>query len=1048
MMNLNEISELLKETGVFSLLPDADLEKFVSHVELLQYPLGRAVCRGGDEIDAFYLVYAGRARVVSKQADADEVTVGTLARGQFFGLQGLMGETRHEYTVRAASDLALLRLTRQDFWKLLDQYPYLRGYFEQYATETSLLYFIERCAVFAPLSPQQVRELLGCLHEQEFAADQTIYRKGDPADAFYLVHRGSVRIVQEELHGKVMRLLKPGESFGPMGLLTGQPRATTAVAGEASSVFRLDKKDFDQLINTNPAFREMFISTMAGFEQVSGGRAAQMPGNSYTGSLVMPGSAPVKTTGPLLAPAGVQIMPDGLLQLPEAPPDLTAEKNGYYPKRSRRYPALLQLSETDCGAACLAMILRYYGKQVSINRLRDLANVSRDGATLYSVAEAAEQLGFTTRGIRASWDYLSKVETPAIAHWEGFHYIVLYKATPDHVIVADPAIGLRKLTAEEFQKGWTGYLLLFQPTPKLENVEESKTTFGRFLPLLKPYRKLLLEIFAASILLQVFGLATPIFTQVVVDKALVLKSGSLLNLMLIGMMLITIFQTGTNVIRYYLLVHTTRRIDLQMMVDFYRHVLSLPLRYFEERKVGDIIKRFNENARIRNFLTSRATGVILDSLVLVVYLVLMAFYNLKLTFIALLFMPAYVVLSLVMTPKLVRQQREAFEKEAQADSQMVESITGIGTVKATAAERRVRWKLEGVMVQALNVQFRNAILNITTLSVSNVLQTLNSLVLFWFGAQLVIEGQLSIGQLVAFNLLVGNVTRPILSVFELWNEFQGINVALERLNEVFDTKPEEDPSNPNLTHLPAARGHIRFESVTFRYPTRGDRNALQNVTLEILPGQTVALVGRSGAGKSTFASLLLRMHQPNEGRILIDGYDLTQLSISSLRSQIGVVPQEVFLFSGTIRENIAFGDPDARLEEVVGAAMLAGAHEFISELPLGYETIIGERGQSLSGGQKQRIAIARALFTKPRILIFDEATSALDTESERAIQQNLDSILKNRTTLIIAHRLSTVRNADLIIVMDRGTVLETGTHDELMEQKGMYYYLNSQQLEG
>jgi len=296
-------------------------------------------------------------------------------------------------------------------------------------------------------------------------------------------------------------------------------------------------------------------------------------------------------------------------------------------------------------------------------------------------------------------------------------------------------------------------------------------------------------------------------------------------------------------------------------------------------------------------------------------------------------------------------------------------------------------------------------------------------------------------------VLTGSVTRPLLSVIELWNEFQHVNIALERLNEVFDAKPEEDDTQPSFIHMPPMRGHVRFENVTFRYPTRPDKNALQNIQLEIAPGQTVALVGRSGAGKSTFASLLLRLHEPNEGRIFIDGMDLRQVSISSLRSQIGVVPQEVFLCSGTIRENIAFGDPDARLQEVVGAAMLAGAHEFISELPLGYETKIGERGQSLSGGQKQRIAIARALFKKPRILIFDEATSALDTESERAIQQNLNHILKARTTIIIAHRLSTVRQADLIVVLDRGAVLEAGTHYSLMEQKGMYYYLNSQQLE-
>jgi ATP-binding cassette, subfamily B, bacterial HlyB/CyaB len=548
-------------------------------------------------------------------------------------------------------------------------------------------------------------------------------------------------------------------------------------------------------------------------------------------------------------------------------------------------------------------------------------------------------------------------------------------------------------------------------------------------------------------MLQFFGLALPIFTQVIVDNVVVHKNTSMLNMLLVGMLLIGIFQTATTALRYYLLVHTTRRIDMQMVVDFYRHVLSLPMRYFEERKVGDILKRFNENARIRDFLTGRVMGVALDCLMIFVYLALMFYYNVKLTIAAIIFIPAYVSLTLIATPIFKRQYREAFEKAAEADSQIVESISGVGAIKATASERSICWKLQGLIVKCLNVQFRSALSGMATISIGNMLQTLNTIILFWYGARLVMVGELSIGQLVAFNVLVTSVTRPILSVVDLWREFQEVSIGFERLNDVFDAKPE-DVNDQTRMRLPRISGRIRFENVTFRYPTRPDKNALQNVDLEIQAGQTVALVGRSGAGKTTFANMLLRLHEPNEGRILIDGHDLRHVSISSLRSQVGVVPQDIFLFSGTIRENIAFGYLDAPLEQVVGAAMLAGAHDFISELPLGYETKIGERGQSLSGGQKQRVAIARALFRKPRILIFDEATSALDTESEGAIQKNLNQILKDRTTLIIAHRLSTVRNADVIVVMDRGAVREIGNHYSLMEQKGIYYYLNSQQLEG
>jgi ATP-binding cassette subfamily B protein len=432
---------------------------------------------------------------------------------------------------------------------------------------------------------------------------------------------------------------------------------------------------------------------------------------------------------------------------------------------------------------------------------------------------------------------------------------------------------------------------------------------------------------------------------------------------------------------------------------------------------------------------------------IVVYLGLMLYYNAKLALVALAFMPGYAALTLIMTPIMKRQHREAFERSAEAESHMIESVTAVGTVKALASERRVRWQWEGLMVRALNVEFRTALSSVTASSVGNILQTLNTTVLLWYGAHLVIDGELSTGQLMAFSALVGNVTRPILSLIDLWHEFQEVGVALERLNDVFDSKPEEDLTHQALIQLPPLRGHIKFENVTFRYPGRGERNALANINLEVRPGQTVALVGRSGAGKTTFANLLLRLHQPSEGRILLDGYDLRQLSLASLRAQIGVVPQDVFLFSGTIRDNIAFGHTDAPLAEVVGAAMLAGAHEFVSQLPLGYETKIGERGQSLSGGQRQRLAIARALFRQPRMLVFDEATSALDSESERAIQQNFEGVLKERTTLVIAHRLSTVRSADLIVVLDQGAIVELGTHESLMEQGGLYYYLCRQQLE-
>ncbi len=771
---------------------------------------------------------------------------------------------------------------------------------------------------------------------------------------------------------------------------------------------------------------------------------------AQTAQAFAPNAAPATQSDTQPAPGFAPPLPSSGPDFPVAPdnaPDTIGNRKSN--RKNRKCPALLQVSETDCGAACLAMLLRYYGKHVSINRLRALANVGVDGATLRSVAQAAQTLGFQTRAVKTGYEQLLQgggSELPAIVHWQGFHFIVLYEVRPGGVVVADPAIGLRRLSREEFVKGWTGYTLFCAPTAKIQSVAESTPTLRQYLPLLAPFRRILVDILLASLLLQLFGLATPIFTQYVVDKVLVHQNASMLNVLLVGMLLVAGFQALAVALRQYLMVHTARRLHLQMVVAFYQHMLRLPMRFFEDRRVGDMLKRFNENARIREILTGRAIAVIVDCMMIVVYLALMVFYNLKLSILAAAFVPLYGLLLLVASPILRRQQREAFEKAAEAEALMVETVQGIGTVKATNAEGPFRWQWQSLMVRSLNVQFRNALSNMNIFAAASVIQTLNTVLLLWYGARLVIAGELTVGQLVAFNVLAATITRPILNLIDLWNDFQEFGVALERLNDIFDAVPEEDENRAGLRHLPPLDGRITFEDVTFRYPSRPDTNVLQNIRLEIKPGQTVALVGRSGAGKTTFANLLLRLHEPTSGRILMDGVDIKNAILSSLRGQVGVVMQDNFLFSGTIRDNIACGDVGANFDAVVGAAMLAGAHEFVQSLPLGYETKIGEHGQGLSGGQRQRVAIARALYKNPRVLIMDEATSALDTESERAIQRNLDSILKGRTTLLIAHRLSTVRNADLIVVLDQGCIVETGSHDELMRQEGLYFYLNGQQM--
>ncbi len=713
---------------------------------------------------------------------------------------------------------------------------------------------------------------------------------------------------------------------------------------------------------------------------------------------------------------------------------------------TRRYPYFAQQSGSDCGAASLVMVARYWGKRFSVNRIRDIANVDRNGASLRGLSAAAESIGFSTRPVKASLSQLAKQKLPAIAHWEGKHYIVVYEITPKHVIVADPAIGQRTLTHQEFQTDWTGYTLLLQPTALIKEAENTHTPFWQFFELVKPHGQVLLEIFIASILIQVFGLITPLFTQLLLDRVVVQGSTLTLTAVGLGLIIFGLFRVGMTGLRQYLLDHTANKVHLTMIVGFIRHTFGLPLSFFEFRYVGDITSRVQENRKIERFLTGEALSILLDLLTVFIYVGLMFWYSWKMALLALVIVPPFVLLALVATPFLRKISKEIFRAVAEENSYLIEALTGVRTVKSLAIEQTVRWRWEEFINKSIRKNFSGQIirnrLQIFSLSIESLVTT----GLLWFGAWLVIQGELTIGQLVAFNMLIGNVISPFQRLTVLWNQLQEVLIAVERINDVIDTEPEEDLQHQARQSLTKLNGHIVFDRVTFRYHPESDINVLENLSFEIKPGQTVALVGRSGSGKTTISKLILGLYPPTDGKILIDGYDVTTVSLRSLREQIGVVDQDTFLFGGTIRENLSIAHPCATLEEIIEATRLAGADEFIQKLPMGYESQIGEGGGLLSGGQRQRLAIARAMLGNPRLLIFDEATSHLDAESERIIQTHLDTILKGRTTLIIAHRLSTIRKADLILVMDKGVLIEWGNHEELMAKRKHYYYLNQQQL--
>jgi subfamily B ATP-binding cassette protein HlyB/CyaB len=557
-----------------------------------------------------------------------------------------------------------------------------------------------------------------------------------------------------------------------------------------------------------------------------------------------------------------------------------------------------------------------------------------------------------------------------------------------------------------------------------------------FLGAVHKYRGLLGEVLVASFFLQLFALISPVFFQVVIDKVLVHRSMSTLDVLVIGLIAIGVFETVLGILRTYVFSHTTNRIDVELGARLFRHLLALPIAYFQARRVGDSVARVRELENIRNFLTSSALTLVIDLFFTFVFLAVMFFYSSLLTWIVIASLPLYVAISAAATPLFRRRLDEKFQRGAENQAFLVECVAGAETLKAMAIEPQMQRRWEEQLAGYVAASFRVISLGNTT---SQIVQFINKLVMagiLYFGARLVIDGDLTVGELVAFNLLAGRVSSPVLRLAQIWQDFHQARLSVQRLGDILNT-PAEPVYNPGRTALPAIRGDVTFEHVTFRYRVDGPA-VLHDISLNLPAGQLLGIVGPSGSGKSTLSKLVQRLYVPESGRVLVDGVDLAQVDAAWLRRQIGIVLQENVLFNRSIRENIALADPALPTERVVAAAMLAGAHDFILELPEGYDTVVGERGSSLSGGQRQRIAIARALIANPRILIFDEATSALDYESERIVQQNMAEIARGRTVIIIAHRLSALRLADRIITIERGRLTEDGTHDDLIKTGGRY----------
>ena len=688
----------------------------------------------------------------------------------------------------------------------------------------------------------------------------------------------------------------------------------------------------------------------------------------------------------------------------------------------------------DPGHAVLVMLLRFHGIGADPEQLRH-----RFGQGTIGVAEmlrCAKEFGLKARSYRTNWDRLVTTPLPGIAVLRDGGYLLLGKVGDGKAIVQSPLSSRPALmTRAEFEAVWDGQLVLMTRRAGLADLTR-RFDITWFLGAIHKYRRLLGELLVASLFLQLFALVSPLFFQVVIDKVLVHRSLSTLDVLVIGLVAIAMFETILGILRTYLFAHTTNRIDVELGARLFRHLVALPVAYFQARRVGDSVARVRELENIRNFLTSSALTLVIDLFFTFVFLAVMFVYSPLLSWIVLGAFPFYIAISAGATPLFRRRLDEKFARGAENQAFLVESVTGVETLKAMAVEPQMQRRWEEQLAGYVAASFRVLSLGNTASQTVQFVSKLVTAGVLYFGARLVIDGSLTVGELVAFNMLAGRVSAPVLRLAQIWQDFHQARLSVARLGDILNT-PAEPTFNPGRAALPAIRGEITLEHVTFRYRLDGPE-VLHDVSFSVPAGQIVGIVGPSGSGKSTLAKLVQRLYVPESGRVLVDGVDLAMVDTAWLRRQLGVVLQENVLFNRSVRDNIALADPAMPIERVIAAATLAGAHEFILELPEGYDAIVGERGSSLSGGQKQRIAIARALVTDPRILIFDEATSALDYESERVIQQNMQEIAKGRTVFIIAHRLSTVRHTDRIITIDAGRLAEDGSHDELINTGGRY----------